>query len=137
MVQRMLQRMWERRREDRGFTLIELLVVVLIIGILIAIAIPTFFGAQESAEEAAAKADLRNAATAAKVYYASDGDGSYVGFDATAAAVIEPGLPWDLITISNAGADTVTFTKAFGDGLTCELAVTADALTFGQDCLEE
>lgn len=59
-------------RRDEGFTLVELMVVVLIIAILIAIAIPTFLGARERAQDRAVQSDLRNALTAAKVYYAGD-----------------------------------------------------------------
>ncbi|MGI9610051.1 MAG: prepilin-type N-terminal cleavage/methylation domain-containing protein [Acidimicrobiia bacterium] len=55
---------------DRGFTLVELMIVVLIIAILIAIAIPTFLGQKSSAEDSAAKSDLRNALTTEKAYFA-------------------------------------------------------------------
>lgn len=55
--------------DERGFTLVELMVVVLIIAILIAIAIPTFLGARTRAQDRAAQSNLRNALTAAKVYY--------------------------------------------------------------------
>ena len=57
------------REPDDGFTLIELMVVVLIIAILLAIAIPTFLGARERAADRAAQSNLRNAHTAAFVYY--------------------------------------------------------------------
>lgn len=89
----MLKRLMRRRDEEEGFTLIELMVVVLIIGILIAIALPTFLGARQRAQDRAAQSDLRNAVAAAKTYY-TDND-SYAGFNATAAAKIEPQLDWE------------------------------------------
>jgi type IV pilus assembly protein PilA len=62
---------------DDGFTLVELMVVILIIAILIAIAIPTFLGARVRAQDRSTQSDLRNALTAAKVYYADDGTQDY------------------------------------------------------------
>ena len=56
-------------REEKGFTLIELMVVVLIIAILIAIAVPTFLGARKKAQARAAQSNVRNAYSAAKVFF--------------------------------------------------------------------
>lgn len=68
-----------KRDSDAGFTLVELMVVVLIIAILIAIAVPTFMGARTRAQDRAAQSNLRNALTAAKVYY-SDSNSQDYGF---------------------------------------------------------
>jgi type IV pilus assembly protein PilA len=92
---RVLHSLTSRRDEEEGFTLIELMVVVMIIAILITIAIPVFLGARQRAQNSAAKADLRNATAAAKVYF-TDGE-TYVGMSPTALETIEPSLTYDVL----------------------------------------
>ena len=58
-------------RSEAGFTLIELVVVALIIGILSAIALPAFTGQRGKANDAEAKAALRNAQEAIQVHFAT------------------------------------------------------------------
>ena len=79
-----MQRLHKR---DDGFTLVELMVVVLIISILIAIAVPTFMGARTRSQNRAVQSDLRNALTAAKVYYADKTTQDYAFAIADLAAV--------------------------------------------------
>jgi len=62
----MLTRMMKK---NEGFTLIELMIVIAIIGILAAIAIPQFSAYRQRSYNAAAEADLRNAATAQEAYF--------------------------------------------------------------------
>jgi type IV pilus assembly protein PilA len=62
----MLSRM---SKKEEGFTLIELMIVIAIIGILAAIAIPQFSAYRKRSYNAAAEADLRNAATAQEAYF--------------------------------------------------------------------
>jgi len=63
-----------RSVHDAGFTLIELLSVVTIVGVLGAIALPRFMGFRQTAVDARAKSDLRNAATAEEAYFVGTGD---------------------------------------------------------------
>jgi type IV pilus assembly protein PilA len=80
----------QRRGED-GFTLIEILVVIVIIGILAAISIAAFLSQTEKARDASAKAQVRNAQTAAETY-ATDHNGEYKGLEPAKLKEIEPTL---------------------------------------------
>jgi type IV pilus assembly protein PilA len=55
----------------RAFTLVEIMIVVAIIALLAAIAIPNLITARRTANEAAAKANLRTLSTAAETFYIS------------------------------------------------------------------
>ena len=61
----------------KGFTLVEIMIVVAIIALLAAIAIPNLLNARRTANEAAAKANIRSLATELETYAAGMGDGAY------------------------------------------------------------
>jgi len=114
-----------RLREEHGFTLVELMVVVLNLAILIAIALPTFTGALARVRDAAAKASLRTALTAGRVFFVTGGD--YTSAALTDLTELENSIEWvsestisnDPTRVSRDVAGGVLTLAAFSKGGTC------------------
>ncbi|MDQ1437101.1 MAG: type pilus assembly protein PilA [Acidimicrobiaceae bacterium] len=91
---------------EDGFSLIELMVVVLIIAVLLGVAIPTFMGAKKTANDRAVASNVRNAFTAARVYY--NEKQSYTA-DPVAMRTLEPALQWTNSALDGSEAPGVVY----------------------------
>ena len=103
----------KRGKKQNGFTLIELMVVVAIVGVLSAVGIPQLLSAQDSAKNAAAEAEVVNAAKTCSIDLLT-GSSGYVAADFPLVSG-SCAVSSDLVGTSTGSAGT-TFTVSIDAG---------------------
>jgi type IV pilus assembly protein PilA len=114
---------------ERGFTLIELMVVVMVIAILIAIAVPTFLGARQAANDRATQGNVRNAFSAARIFYNERFAYSTVPAEMVA---IEPSLNWTTTPLDSAASERSIYMVTFDTPATAQTVVVAGRTNQGR-----
>ena len=105
---------------ERGFTLVELLVVVLVVAILMAIAVPTFLGGREKAADRATQGNVRNAFSAARIYY---NERFQYSADPADMVAVEPSLTWTTTPLDPASGERSVYIATFDAPSTAQTVV--------------
>ena len=104
-----------KKRNKKGFTLIELMIVIAIIAILAAIAIPQFQSYRTRGYNTAARADVKNAYTAAQAYFSDHPTATVTAAELTTGGYVpSTGVSVAVTTGTMAGL-ALTATHANGD----------------------
>ena len=106
--------------DERGFSLIELLVVVLVVAILMAVAIPTFLGGRQTAGDRATQGNVRNAFSAARIYYNERFEYSA---DPAEMVAVEPSLTWTTTPLDGASGERSVFVATFDSPASAQTVV--------------
>ena len=97
-------------QQEQGFSLIELLVVVLVIAILMAVAIPTFLGGRRTASDRATQGNVRNALSAARIYY---NERFRYSADPGEMVAVEPSLTWTTTPLDGGSSERSVYVATF------------------------
>lgn len=109
MTTKLLQQaLTKSKKAQNGFTLIELMVVVVIVGVLSAVGVPQLLAANDKAKDAAAQAEVVNAAKTCSLDLLT-GSSGYVADDFPLLSTATCAVSSDLVATSESSEGT-TFT---------------------------